>query len=369
VGVVGNGIDPEWVRLSNDEIVQQTGADDLAAFARSLLLGPVRSDTGAALIEAGGLASLDGTPVREYTVEVAAGSVPEWVPYVFSPSAEAPPPPWDDTVTFTVHADETGRVVRTSGVAAYGNTEQTVVHTVEQQPRLVAIELPTTFRIMNDEGEAVADSGELVPGYEFVGDGPAGDGFDLATAVASFPETPPARFTARQLGVTDLVVTGERDPVSELVFLAIAAPYDAAFIADPDTGRVFSRTRDDAWELLDFGPEQMLVGLVDGPVTDPTALLGAEPAGLYDRDGTTVRRFDASVDAADLRLSTLFVGLAGGLDRGSPVELRLFVDADSRLVELHVLGNGGIPGALVQRFDHDGEPPVIATPIVAEPAG
>lgn len=362
LGVVGDGIDTEWVRMSNDEIVRQTGADDLASFARSLLLGPVRSDSGASVVDAGGLASLDGTAVREYTVEVTTGSIPEWVPYVFSPSAEAPPPPWDDTITFTVHADDAGRVIRTTGVAAYGNTEQTVVHTVEQQPRLTAIDLPTSFRIMNEEGEAVADSGELVPDYEFVGDGPVGDGFDLSTAVSSFTDAPPARFTVRQLGVTELVVTGERDPASGLVLLEIAAPYDAAFIADPVEGRVVARTGDDPWQVSDFGPDQMLAGLFDGPVADPSLLADAEPAGWYDVDGTTMRRYDLSVDAADLRVSTLLIGVAGGLDRGAPVELRWFVDAESRLVELHLLGNGGVPGALVQRFDHDGEPPVITVP-------
>jgi hypothetical protein len=151
----------EWLRVSNQQIAEQTGSADVGALARSILLGPVRSDTIPSVAAAAGLASLDGTPVREFTVQVAVGAARGWAPYVFAPSAEAPPPHADDVLTFTVHVDGDARLRRVAGASAYGSTEQTIVHTVERLPRLEVIELPTSYAILDEGGEVVTGTSDL----------------------------------------------------------------------------------------------------------------------------------------------------------------------------------------------------------------
>ena len=203
---VGGDGDPDWLRVPNQEIARDTGAVDVAALARSILHGPVRSDTNPSVVAVAGLASLDGTPVREYTVEVEAGAVPAWAPYVFSPSAEVPPPPAGDLLRFTVHVDGDARLRRVAGASAYGNTEQSIVHTVERLPRLEVIDLPTSFAFLAENGEVVTDSAQLVPEYERVAPEPPSSGHDLGAALAKLTESPPLRATVEMLGVQSTVI-------------------------------------------------------------------------------------------------------------------------------------------------------------------
>lgn len=352
----------EWLRVSNEQIAQQTGSVDVGALARSILLGPVRSDTSPTVAAAAGLASLDGTPVREYTVEVEASAVPEWVAYVFAPSAEVPPPPTDDLLTFTVHVDGDARLRRVAGASAYGSTEQSIVHTVERLPRLPVIDLPTSFAILDENGNVVTDSAELVPQYEPVTGEPPAGGYDLGTALATLTESPPLRATAEMLGVGTLVTTAELDPDTEVVAVTFGAFDDAAMLVETTSGRAFIRNEDGSYEHDRLVAGAPLVAALLSGATDPGVLADAEPVRFVRRDDDrTVRRFDTTVPLSTLR-SSLFLNFRFGEDPDAPLPVRVFVDEASRVVELHVLSTGRPPLAMVQRFEHEGEAPTVTLP-------
>ena len=357
----------EWLRVSNEQIAQQTGSVNVGALARSILLGPVRSDTSPIVAAAAGLASLDGARVREYTVEVAAGAIPEWVAYVFAPSAEVPPPPTDDLLTFTVHVDGDARLRRVAGASAYGSTEQSIVHTIERLPRLEVIDLPTSFAILDADGEVVTDNAELVPDYEPVtGEPPAGD-YDLGTALAALTDSPPLMATVEMLGVQSLVFTAERDPDTHVVAVTSEVFDGTWMLIDTTSGRAFTRNEDGSYEydrLLDGA--HLVAALLSG-ATDPGVLADAEPVRFVRRDDDrTVRRFDTTVPLSALR-SGLFLNFRFGEDPDAPLPVRVFVDEASRVVELHVLSAGRPPLAMVQRFEHEGEAPTVTLPDASPP--
>ena len=357
--VVGGDGDPDWLGVPNEQIVRDTGAVDVATLARSILLGPVRSDTNPSVIAAAGLASLDGTPVREFTVEVEAGAVPAWAPYVFSPSAEVPPPPAGDLLRFTVHVDGDARLRRVAGASAYGNTEQSIVHTVERLPRLEVIDLPTSFAFLDENGVMVTDSAQLVPEYEPVTLEPPPSGYDLAAALAMLTESPPRRATTEIVGSP--VITAERDPDRGVATITMGGSADATFLVEKSSGRTFTRNEDGSYaeDRLVAG-DAFVVALLHG-VIEPGELTDAEPGGFVRRDDLTVRRYDTTVAPTALR-SILFSSFGTGLDPAAPLPVRVFVDDASRVVELQVLSTGGVPGALVQRFDHDAEPTTVTLP-------
>lgn len=355
----------EWTRLPSDALSTAAGSAEFGDVMRSMLLGPIRNDTRGRVVERLGVASLDGEPVREYLVAVDAGIVPEWANYLWAPTHEAPPVEAGTELTLTAHVDADGRLRRVAGATPFGATTQSFVHTIEVLRAPQGIELPTEFGLLDDRGFPIRASAELVPDYPAVAGSEGNEvidgSFDLTVALEAFAADPPDHATIEMIGAVEQDLVARRDPVSGIVRVEIAGR--PPFLVDPGESELYLRRDDDAgWESAGRA-DPTTTALVTGVIADGTRLSDAAPVERLVRrdDGTVLRRHDLLVPPDSFTLPPVLVPASATLlGADAPVAVRAYVDGASRLVELQVIGNGPVPQALVQRFDHDAEQPTIS---------